>query len=93
MLDTWAASCILHSISFLLSSFHKKEATLVAETVCGLLQSVGGWWEEGVDLTPCSGATPLGSNIREICTCGSMRGRRSKDHLLLCDFNKKEELT
>ena len=35
--------------------FHKKEATLIAENVCGLLQSVGGWWEEWVDLTLCSG--------------------------------------
>ena len=32
-----------------------------------------------------NGATPEESRIREIRTCGSMRGRRSK-YLLLCDF-------
>ncbi len=29
------------------------------------------------NLTPCNGATPKESNIREIRTYGSMRGRRS----------------
>ncbi|MCK4733419.1 MAG: hypothetical protein KAT65_13285, partial [Methanophagales archaeon] len=48
-------------------------------------QLVGGWWEEMVDLTPCNGATPPESRIREIRTYGSMRGRRSKDLLLLCE--------
>ncbi|MGB7532422.1 MAG: hypothetical protein WA977_05510, partial [Halobacteriota archaeon] len=37
----------------------------------------------GKNLTPCNGATPKESRIREIRTCGSMRGRRSKDLLLL----------
>ncbi len=32
-----------------------------------------------VDRTPCNGATPSESRIREIRTYGSMRGRRSKD--------------
>ena len=32
----------------------------------------------------CNGATPSESRIREIRTYGSMRGRRSKDLLLLC---------
>jgi hypothetical protein len=36
-------------------------------------QLVGGWWEEKVDLTPCNGATPSESRIREIRTYGSMR--------------------
>ena len=67
--------------------FHEKDATLIAEKVCVLKQLVGGWWEEKVDLTPCNGATPSESRIREIRTCGSMRGRRSKDLLLLCDFS------
>jgi hypothetical protein len=53
--------------------------------VCLLKQPVGGWWEEKVDLTPCNGATPSESSIREIRTYGSMRGRRSKDLLLLCE--------
>ena len=66
--------------------FHEKEATLIAEKVGVLKQLVGGWWEETVDLTPCNGATPKESSILEIRTCGSMRGRRSKDLLLLCDF-------
>jgi hypothetical protein len=54
--------------------FHEKDATLIAEKVCVLKQFVGGWWEEMVDLTPCNGATPSESRIREIRTCGSMRG-------------------
>ena len=66
--------------------FHEKDATLIAEKVCVLKQLVGGWWEEKVDLTPCNGATPSESRIREIRTYGSMRGRRSKDLLILCDF-------
>jgi len=57
--------------------FHEKDATLIAETVCVLKQLVGGWWEETVYLTPCNGATPSESSIREIRTSGSMRGRRS----------------
>ncbi len=57
--------------------FHEKDATLMAETVYVLKQSVGGWREEMVDLTPCNGATPSESSIREIRTYGSMRGRRS----------------
>jgi hypothetical protein len=64
--------------------FHEKDATLIAEKVCVLKQLVGGWWEEKVDLTPCNGATPSESRKREIRTYGSMRGRRSKDLLLLC---------
>jgi hypothetical protein len=48
-----------------------------------LKQFVVGWWEERVDLTPCIGATPSESSIREISTYGSMRGRRSKGLLLL----------
>ncbi|NQE45182.1 hypothetical protein C5S31_04060 [ANME-1 cluster archaeon GoMg2] len=64
--------------------FHEKDATLIAEKVCALKLFVGGWWEETVDLTPCNGATPKKSRIREIRTYGSMRGRRSKDLLLLC---------
>ncbi len=63
--------------------FHEKDATLIAKMVCLLKQLVGGWWEEKVDLTPCNGATPKESRIREIRTYGSMRGRRSKDLLLL----------
>ena len=63
--------------------FHEKDATLIAEKVCVLEQLVGGWWEEKVDLTPCNGVTPKESSIREIPTYGSMRGRRSKDLLLL----------
>ena len=57
--------------------FHEKDATLIVEMVCVLKQLVGGWWEEKVDLTPCNGATPSESRIREIRTYGSMRGRRS----------------
>jgi hypothetical protein len=57
--------------------FHEKDATLIAEKVCALKKPVGGWWEEKVDLTPCNGATPSESRIREIRTCGSMKGRRS----------------
>jgi hypothetical protein len=64
--------------------FQEKDATLIAEKVCVLKQLVGGWWEEEVDLTPCTGATPSESRIREIRTYGSMRGRRSQDLLLLC---------
>jgi hypothetical protein len=67
--------------------FHEKDATLIAEKVCVLKQFVGGWWEEMVDLTPCNGATSSESSIRETRTRGSMRGRRSKDLLLLCDFS------
>jgi len=59
--------------------FHEKDATLIAEKVCVLKPLVGGWWEEKVDLTPCNGATPSESRIREIRTYGSMRGRRSKE--------------
>ncbi|RCV63994.1 hypothetical protein C5S53_10950 [Methanophagales archaeon] len=65
--------------------FHEKDATLIAEKVCALKQLVGSWREEKVDSTPCNGATPSESRIREIRTCGSMRGRRSKDLLLLCE--------
>jgi hypothetical protein len=65
--------------------FHEKYATLISEMVCLLKPPVGCWWEEKVDLTPCNGATPSESSIREIRTYGSMRGRRSKDLLLLCD--------
>jgi hypothetical protein len=65
--------------------FHEKDATLIAEKVCVLKQLVGGWREEKVDLTPCNGAKPSESSIREIRTYGSMRGRRSKDLLLLCE--------
>jgi hypothetical protein len=57
--------------------FQEKDATLIAEKVCVLKQLVGGWWEEEVDLTPCTGATPSESRIREIRTYGSTRGRRS----------------
>jgi len=57
--------------------FHEKDATLIAKKVCVLKQSVGGWWKEKVDFTPCNGATPSESSIREIRTYGSMRGRRS----------------
>jgi len=57
--------------------FHEKDATLIAEKVRALKPLVGGWWEEKVDLTPCNGATPSESSIREIRTHGSMRGRRS----------------
>ena len=64
--------------------FHEKDATPIAEMVCVLKQPVEGWWEEKVDPTPCNGATPSESRIREIRTYGSMRGRRSKDLLLLC---------
>ena len=64
--------------------FHEKDATRITEKVRALKQLVGGWWEEKVDLTPCNGATPSESRIREIRTYGSMRGRRSKDLLLLC---------
>jgi hypothetical protein len=65
--------------------FHEKDATLIAEKVCVLKPLVGGWWEEKVDLTPCNGATPKESRIREIRTYGSMGGRWSKDLLLLYD--------
>jgi hypothetical protein len=71
------------SSSKLAKVFHEKDATLITEKVRALKQLVGGWWEEKVDLTPCNGATPSESRIREIRTCGSMRGRRSKDLLLL----------
>jgi len=71
--------------------FHEKDATLIAEKVCVLKQFVGGWWEERGDLTPCIGATPNESSIREIRTCSSMRGRRSKDLLLLCGLQQKKE--
>jgi hypothetical protein len=45
-------------------------------------QLVGGWWEEKVDLTPCNGATPPESRIREIRTYGSMRdgGRKTSSY-------------
>jgi hypothetical protein len=66
--------------------FHEKDATLIAEKVCVSKPLVGGWWEEKVELTPCNGATPSESSIREIRTYGSMRGRRSKDLLLLCGW-------
>jgi hypothetical protein len=65
--------------------FHEKDATLIVEKVCVLKQLVVGWWEERIDLTPCNVATPSESRIREIRTYGSMRGRRSKDLLLLCE--------
>ena len=57
--------------------FREKDATRITEKVCALKQSVGGWWEEKVDLTPCNGATPSESHIRELRTYGSMRGRMS----------------
>jgi hypothetical protein len=57
--------------------FQDKDAVQIDEKVCVLKQSVGGWWKEKVDLTPCNGETPSESRIREIHTCGSMRGRRS----------------
>jgi hypothetical protein len=60
--------------------FQEKDATLIAEKVCVLEQLVGGWWEEKVDFTPCNGATPSESRIREICTWGSMT---AEDLLLL----------
>ena len=56
--------------------FHEKDATPIAEKVRVLKQFVGSWWEEWVDLTPCNGATPSESRIREIRTYCS-RGRRS----------------
>ena len=65
--------------------FHEKDATPIAEMVRVLNPLVGGWWEEKVDLTPCNGATPKESSIRKIRTYGSMRGRRSKDLLMLCE--------
>jgi hypothetical protein len=57
--------------------FQEKDATLMSEKVGVLKQLVVGWREEKVDLTPCNGATPKESCIREIRTYGSMRGRRS----------------
>ena len=73
--------------------FHEKDATLIAEKGCALKLFVGGWWEEKVDLTPCKGATPSESRIREIRTCGSMRGRRLKDLLLLCEYGGRKTST
>ena len=57
--------------------FHEKDATRITEKVRALKQLVGGWWGEKVVLTPCNGATPSESSIRQIRTCGSMRGQRS----------------
>jgi hypothetical protein len=48
--------------------FHEKDATRIAEKVWVLKQPVGCWWEEKVELTPCNGATPPESRIREIRT-------------------------
>ena len=53
------------------------QSTRKVEKVRALKQLVGGWRGEKVVLTPCNGATPSESRIRQIRTCGSMRERRS----------------
>ena len=66
--------------------FHEKDATLIDEKVCILKQLVGvGEKRRLISLLALQWATPSESRIRKIRSYGSMRGRRSKDLLLLCE--------